>query len=122
MPRFVILHHDWPFDHFDFMLEGDGRLMTWRLPNAPTAGETVVAERLPDHRIDYLNYEGPVSGGRGTVRCWDRGIFSPPISLAGESSTHLTFNVYGERIKADVSVFQDSNQCMVMNFRPIKSG
>lgn len=33
------------------------------------------AEPLPDHRLFYLDYEGPVSGNRGVVTQWDKGIF-----------------------------------------------
>ena len=33
------------------------------------------AEALPDHRLMYLDYEGPVSGNRGNVVQWDRGTF-----------------------------------------------
>jgi hypothetical protein len=35
----------------------------------------VAAEANGDHRLDYLTYEGPVSGGRGTVARWDAGTF-----------------------------------------------
>ncbi|HAH45812.1 MAG TPA: hypothetical protein DCM07_13360, partial [Planctomycetaceae bacterium] len=36
----------------------------------------LVAESLPDHRLVYLEYEGPVSGERGTVTRWDKGSFT----------------------------------------------
>jgi hypothetical protein len=61
------------------MLEADGVLWTWELRELPatwaralgceTAGATdsVPATRLADHRLAYLDYEGPVSGGRGSV-------------------------------------------------------
>src|SRR5436309_2648504 len=76
MPRFVILEHDHPTLHWDFMLEAGTALKTWRLAKAPaTEGESIAAEPLGDHRIAYLDYEGPVSGGRGEVRRWDRGDY-----------------------------------------------
>ena len=70
MPRFVVLHHvgHGP-PHYDLMLEIDGqdRLRTWRLPAWPPAdGDD--AEELPPHRRGYLDYEGPISRDRGTVR------------------------------------------------------
>jgi len=89
MSRFVLLRHDCPADyrdgpHWDWMLEradddAEHRLVTWSLldlPAAwsallglpPTGGESVEATRLVDHRAAYLDYEGPVSGGRGEVR------------------------------------------------------
>lgn len=75
MPRFVILTHDWPFPHFDLMLESGGALRTWRLPGPPIEGQNVVAEPLGNHRLAYLDYEGPVRGGRGRVERWASGTF-----------------------------------------------
>jgi hypothetical protein len=75
MPRFVVLTHDHPFLHWDLMLEQDGVLRTWRLKEPPDAQGSVIAEALPDHRLAYLDYEGPVSGDRGTVEQWDTGDY-----------------------------------------------
>ncbi|WP_146439947.1 hypothetical protein [Crateriforma conspicua] len=36
---------------------------------------TITATRLPDHRTKYLEYEGPISGNRGSVRRVDSGFF-----------------------------------------------
>jgi len=71
--RFVILAHDHPFVHWDLMLEAGGTLRTWRLLAEPAADRIIGAEALPDHRLHYLEYEGPVSGGRGTVTRWEAG-------------------------------------------------
>jgi hypothetical protein len=68
MPRFVLLEHDHPRPHWDLMLEAGSVLWTWRLPQVPSPPCTLPVERLPDHRLLYLDYEGPVSGARGTVR------------------------------------------------------
>lgn len=92
MPRFVLLRHECPPDwekssHWDLMLEADGVLWTWELRELPTtwaralghqsrsasAADSVPATRLADHRLAYLDYEGPVSGGRGTVSRVDGG-------------------------------------------------
>jgi hypothetical protein len=75
MPRFVILEHDHPHRHWDFMLEAGDVLRTWRLAGPPEGVMRVDAEALGDHRRAYLEYEGPVSGGRGTVQRWDFGTF-----------------------------------------------
>lgn len=76
MPRFVLLEHDHPVLHWDFMLENAETLLTWRLSRIPAAdGNPVPAEPLSDHRRVYLDYEGPVSGNRGTVRRVDVGQF-----------------------------------------------
>jgi hypothetical protein len=73
--RFVILTHDHPFLHWDLMLDFGEALRTWRLLAEPAPGADVPAEALPDHRRAYLDYEGPVSEGRGTVVRWDAGEF-----------------------------------------------
>jgi hypothetical protein len=85
MPRFVLLYHDCPPhlgkpSHWDFMLEDEGALLTWVLAEQPTVdgidGSTIVAVRLVDHRLAYLDYEGPVSGDRGLVSRVDAGTFT----------------------------------------------
>ena len=73
--RFVVLEHDHPTLHWDLMLEVDGVLKTWRLASPPTIG-VISAQPIADHRIAYLDYEGPISGGRGTVHRWDRGTYA----------------------------------------------
>lgn len=75
MPRFVILAHDWPSPHFDLLLQVGDALKSWRLLADPRAAEWVPAEANADHRLAYLDYEGPVSGGRGSVVRIDAGEY-----------------------------------------------
>lgn len=75
MPRFVILEHDWPTPHWDLLFEAGPVLKAWRLLAEPTAGRTVPAEPNFDHRLLYLDYEGPVSNNRGTVHRHDSGTY-----------------------------------------------
>jgi len=59
------------------MFESDNRLSTWATPgllNTTDAAE-IGATKLPDHRIEYLRYEGHVSGDRGTVQRVELGEF-----------------------------------------------
>jgi hypothetical protein len=83
MPRFVVLSHDHPVLHWDLMLEQGDALRTWRLARFPDTVEPIDAEQLPDHRTAYLDYEGPISGGRGTVKRWDAGSYEPVNEDAG---------------------------------------
>jgi DNA polymerase Ligase (LigD) len=76
MPRFVILEHDHPQLHWDLMLECGDVLWTWRLPQLPRPGDTLDAERVFDHRLVYLDYEGPISGNRGQVLRREQGAFA----------------------------------------------
>lgn len=76
MPRFVVLQHDHPQRlHWDFMLDRGESLATWSLPMPPACEQVLPARKLADHRRAYLEYEGPVSGNRGTVVRWDEGEF-----------------------------------------------
>lgn len=76
-PRRVVLllHEGHGAAHIDLLMErDDGPLVTFRAPLgvklALAAGDAAAfeAERLADHRRVYLEYEGPVSNNRGTVR------------------------------------------------------
>ena len=90
--RFVVLRHTLPSDtqadvlkrapghniqsHFDLMLESDEVLLTWELSSwPPTTNGSQWATRLPDHRLAYLDYEGPISGNRGAVVRVDEGVY-----------------------------------------------
>lgn len=75
MPRFAILTHDHPSLHWDFLLEQGESCRTWRLLKAPDSSGDISAEALADHRLMYLDFEGPVSGDRGMVTRWDAGTF-----------------------------------------------
>lgn len=85
MPRFVILEHRWNGVHYDLMLEdpSTGALRTWAIDAAIVAGVELPARVLADHRRAYLDYEGPVSGDRGTVRRLDRGTYEARVWSAG---------------------------------------
>ena len=49
------------------MLEWGQLLRTWALAGSPQTGVVIAAEELAPHRLDYLEYEGEVSAGRGCV-------------------------------------------------------
>ena len=101
MPRFVLLEHDHPFLHWDLMLEAGEVLQTWRLAQAPAPGVAIEATALGDHRLIYLEYEGPVSGDRGVVKRWDAGEFTED---AGPNTATRTLMVRGSRIQGKVEL------------------
>ena len=76
MPRFAILEHDYPILHWDLLLESGPALRTWRVSAPPELGKQIEATPSFDHRLVYLDYEGPISGGRGRVKRWDAGTFT----------------------------------------------
>ena len=68
--QYVVLKHEGiPEEHYDLMLElaPGAALRTFRSDVWPLQNQTPLTP-LKDHRREYLTYEGPVSGSRGTVR------------------------------------------------------
>jgi hypothetical protein len=101
MPRYVILEHETPDGtHFDLMLEMDGVLKTWSLAAPPSPGKEQDAKVLPEHRLAYLDYEGPISGGRGSVTRWDRGTYD----IERQSGSELIVRITGEKLNGRVSL------------------
>ena len=100
MPQFVLLEHDHPELHWDLMLERGDALLTLRLDRIPAEAGEIAATSLPDHRTAYLDYEGPVSGNRGTVRQIDRGDFELLSSDGGSLSVCLD----GSRLQGTVQL------------------
>jgi DNA polymerase Ligase (LigD) len=99
MPRFVILRHELTNPqrgnlHYDFMLEQHGVLRTWALAEEPSHGQEIIADALADHRLDYLEYEGPVSKNRGSVSRWDWGKYE---SLT-DSAAVIVVQLSGQRL------------------------
>lgn len=91
--RFAILTHDHPFFHWDLLLEAGEVAWTWRLLDEPGPNREIRAERIGDHRLLYLNYEGPVSGDRGRVARWDAGTYR----IIEESHDELKLSLSGQR-------------------------
>jgi hypothetical protein len=101
VPRFVLLEHDWPRRHWDLMLEAGGVLRTWRLAEPPTPGKDIQAEPIADHRNAYLDYEGPVSGNRGTVTRCDQGEFAWHRNDEAGVIVLLAGSIYAGMLKID---------------------
>ena len=79
---FVLLWHQGGLveDHVDWLCatdaDGSGPLQTWRIAtriDSLDTGGSTVATPIAMHRPRYLDYEGPISDGRGTVRRIARG-------------------------------------------------
>jgi hypothetical protein len=103
MPRFVILRHELPPSHdrgthFDLMLEMGAVLRTWSLPELPEVGKVIQAEALPDHRLAYLEYEGPVSGNRGTVSRVEEGEYE----MVEETDALLRYRLVGRSLAGEL--------------------
>jgi DNA polymerase ligase (LigD)-like protein len=89
MPRFVLLEHDHPLLHWDLMLECGAVLRTWRLAAPPRPGQRIAATATFDHRLVYLDYEGPISGNRGRVIRRESGTFTWRVREPTRITVHL---------------------------------
>jgi len=102
------------------MFEAGSALRTWRLARPlrvePVSAEhdlhestevtRIPAEELPDHRIEYLDYEGPVSRNRGSVRRVEAGWFHPLATTADRWEARLEGEYFSgfvslNRVEAD---------------------
>src|SRR5262245_5237740 len=121
MPRFVILEHDFPTLHWDFMLEVNGMLRTWRLPQPPADEREMVAEALGDHRLAYLDYEGPVSNNRGSVKRWDRGEYE---AIGEPDARRWRVQLAGERLVgvAELTIVEGSRWLFVFQSVGVRAG
>jgi hypothetical protein len=80
VPRFAVLLHETPGDyvrpsHYDVMFEDGDGLITFAVPLPPGSDQAQLVERLPNHRIEYLQYEGEVARNRGRVKRIEEGTF-----------------------------------------------
>lgn len=92
--QFVISEHTTPDGvHWDLMLEMDDVLWTWRLNSLPEdlKNKPIPAERIHDHPLRFLTYEGPVQNGTGNVMITEKGSYN----IIEETDTILTFDLNG---------------------------
>ena len=93
------------------MLEAGDTLQTWALHELPqdwpdieglkiAASNSVAAEQLPDHRSAYLDYEGPVSGDRGTVKRLDAGTYE----IRQRAADRFVIDVAGQVIRGEIEL------------------
>src|SRR4051812_24125792 len=124
MPRFVLLYHDCPPDyerasHWDFMLESGDVLRTWALERLPCSWQfshertvaacsdcpslatanNVAALQLADHRREYLEIEGTLSGDRGSVKRVAAGTYCSEREAPDEWRVLLTSDELAARIR-----------------------
>ncbi|MDX1947734.1 MAG: DNA polymerase ligase N-terminal domain-containing protein [Pirellulaceae bacterium] len=105
MQRFVFLRHELPAEgargsHFDLMFEQAGVLRTWACDELPTDRKSTPAEQLPDHRLAYLDYQGPISAGRGSVRRVAAGEYQ----LLSETADELVARLMGEQYQGTLRI------------------
>lgn len=106
MPRFAVLAHQWNGLHWDFLVEdaGGASLRTWAIDEPIVPDKPLQARALPPHRPIYLDYEGPISSGRGTVERFDRG----EADVIAWTPDRVELIVRGDQLNGRVAIWNDS--------------
>ena len=106
--QFVIQEHTTPNGvHWDLMLEMDDCLWTWRLntPPAEIKDKPIPAERIHNHPLRFLTYEGPVQNNTGHVKIADKGAFT----LCKQNNIELTLELDGNILNGTYLLSQTPN-------------
>jgi len=115
---FVILRHELPAgdargSHWDLMFQQGDVLRTWAVQSEPTSAAPIDAVPLADHRLHYLEYEGPVSGNRGVVTRWDRGEYT----LERDAPDEWIVTLRGARLTGRMTLRRvDTGHCWRVSF------
>lgn len=134
MPTYVVLYHEPGREtslprqadaHFDWLFDHGSALWSWATDWLPKPGEqaTARATRLPDHRREYLCYEGPLTRERGMVTRVEAGEFE----IRRADTDHYEFELRGGRtgmviIQRMRSGLNDSGEELwYWSFRPVRA-
>lgn len=110
MARYAVLRHEMPADsdrmnHFDLLLQQDDSLATWEIQHWPPVFPQR-AKRLPDHRNHYLEFEGPLSGNRGSVHRVCQGT----MELLKQNDRTWIVEMSGRNFDGVIQLQSESNQ------------
>lgn len=117
---FVVQEHKARQLHYDFRLELDGVLKSWAVPKGPSMNphDRHLAVMTEDHPFEYRKFEGIIPEGNygaGEVIIWDQGTYEPlnhggePELRAGLKKGHLTFFLFGEKLKGEFALIKLQN-------------
>ena len=87
------------------MLEAGDHLRCWALANWPSPSGEQWAEALGNHRLAYLEYEGPVSGNRGDVQRQEEGEYELLVDTPNEVAVRLS----GKRLTGRLTLRRETN-------------
>lgn len=94
--QFVILEHQTPDGvHWDVMIQYGDVLWTWRMDCfPPNLTVPLPLEKIADHPLRFLTYEGPVQNRTGQVRRMDEGFYYP----TRQTDNSLTVHFFGRHL------------------------
>lgn len=110
--RFVIHEHHATNLHFDLRLEIGGVLKSWAVPKGVSMNpqHKRLAIEVPDHSLNYINFEGTISEGRygaGAVVIWDNGEYETAGDAAAQLERGgLNFIFHGKKLRGGFTLVQ----------------
>lgn len=115
MARYAISFHKLPpgndrQDHWDLFLETQHKsLWTWSFSDEWGTAARFLGIRLSDHRPMYLDYDGPISGGRGTVQRIATGEYE--IKRLGDDGLprEITLSMNTDQVVVSLQPIDESN-------------
>lgn len=116
-PRlFVVQKHAARRLHYDFRLEWRGTLVSWAIPQGPSAdvAEKRLAVMVEDHPVEYADFEGVIPKGNygaGEVIVWDKGVWIPVEDPeAGFEKGKLLFEMRGFKLRGRFTLVRTKRQ------------
>ena len=111
--RFVIQKHAAGIRHrrihWDFMLEWDQTLQTYRLDKPPEQilHTSANAVKIFNHSLKFLTYQGPVNKGRGSIRIVETGTYR----IIHQEHNRIELNLNGQTLKGKFTLtpIEDNN-------------
>ncbi len=120
--RFVIHKHSRLNEppHWDLMFEANNSLETYRLTTSPLASRStrIRAERIFDHPVRFLAYEGSVNDGAGSVAMADSGTYR----LIAETDDARRIELLGATLKCFLVLTRDSTGSFYFTKEDIRPG
>jgi len=105
--QFVVQQHAARRLHHDFRLEWGGVLLSWAVPQGPSAdpADRRLAVAVEDHPVEYADFEGIIPRGEygaGPVIVWDRGSWTPIGDFdGGLRKGKLLFTLQGYKLRGE---------------------
>ena len=104
---YVIQRHQASHLHYDLRLEEEGVLKSWAIPKSPPeeTGVRRLAVQTEDHPLGYEDFEGVIPEGEygaGTVKTWDRGVYS----ILESDAAKRVVEIKGKKLKGKFALIK----------------
>jgi DNA ligase D-like protein (predicted 3'-phosphoesterase) len=100
----VVQHHAARSDHYDFLLEIGGVLVSWAIPRGSSVNpqDRRMARRMKDHPIDEAEFEDTITDGADNVTVLDQGTYANRTEHEMINCLvrgHLSFRLNGKKLR-----------------------